>query len=1145
MNPLDITKERVLIFDGAMGTVLQTKGLTPDDFEGLDGCNEVLVRTRPRVIQGIHEAYLRAGADVVETDSFGANPIVLGEYGIADQTYDLARRAAEVAVEVARDMSTPDRPRFVCGSVGPGTKLPTLGHISYQDLRAAFVPQMEGLLDGGVDIVIIETSQDLLQVRAALAALRAASRARGRQVPVIVSLTIERNGTMLVGSDLATALAVLAPLEPDVIGLNCATGPDDMKPHVASLGRNGPELVSVLPNAGIPRNEGGELVYPMGPEAFARWIHGFVVEDRVPIVGGCCGTTPEHIERIVELVRDLPAPSRGPYRPEPSVASLYQAVTMRQDPPPLVVGERTNVTGSKAFRKTLLAGDLDGMIDVAREQERSGAHMLDVSVAYAGRDEVADLSALVPRLAREVRLPLVIDSTDPDAVAAALSAHPGRCVVNSINLEAGRERLDRLVEVGREHGAAYVVLAIDEQGMARTASRKVEVAERILRLCQEDHGLTLDDLVFDMLTFTVASGDEESRRAALETLEALETFQRLHPGAHTILGVSNVSYGLKPELRKALNGVFLSMAVERGLTMAIVNARQIVPLNRIDERVRDLCTRVLLDDRSHGDPLQALLELYEKGGVSLQEAAERRRALPPRERLARMVVEGASRGLTDTLDELLAQGVPALHVVDSILIPAMQEVGELFASGQMQLPFVLRSAEVMKAAVAHLEPMLESGARASRGKVVLATVQGDVHDIGKNLVDIILSNNGYEVINLGIKVPLDDMLLAVQEHGADALGMSGLLVKSTRVMRDNLEEMARRGLALPVLLGGAALNRRFVEQDLAAVYGDRVHYCRDAFDAIRVLDGLAGARETADSKMGPVILVSDRARRPASSPEGGGGGAGARPGEDEKKPGSEPAWGSPGPAEVPSPPFVGTKVIPHIPVAELWPLLDEKGLFSGRWRYRRGKRSREEHRELLDREVRPVLEALRPVAEELTDAAAVVGYLPCHRDGSDLVITPPSGAPVRLGLPVRRRAPEIGLAHYFREEPGADVVGLFVVTVGPRLQERIRELFDSDRYQDYLHLHGLSVELAEAAAEWVHRRMRTELGLMAREPGRRGLRYSPGYPACPDLALQTRLFELLEPERIRVTLTEGYQMVPEQSVSALVVHHPEARYFSV
>ncbi len=1155
---LSLAAEQVIVLDGAMGTTLQQAALSVDDFQGLDGCNEILVASRPDVISSVHAGFFAAGCDVAETNTFGANGVVLSEYGIPERTEELNLIAARLACDVAAQFSTPDRPRYVLGSIGPGTRLPSLGHISFDDLSAAFRPQILGLMKGGVDALCIETCQDLLQTKAAIDAAHSAFAAEGRRLPIFISVTIESTGTMLVGSDMQTAITALWHMGIDVLGLNCATGPAEMKRHVEHLSQFGPQHIMAMPNAGLPENVDGEIVYTLTPEGFADWVEGFVLDNQVGIVGGCCGTTTAHLKALADRVYGRPAPKRKAALPPRAVASLFQSVPLVQEPAPLLVGERTNANGSKVFRNQLLAGDLEGMLDVAREQERGGAHLLDVCVAYVGRDEQTDMADFLAPLVRTNRLPIAIDSTDPAVIEAALKHCGGRCVINSINLEDGTDRFDRIAALARRFGAALIALVIDETEMAMTTPRKVAVAERILERCTQKHGLAESDLIFDMLTFTVASGDPATRRSAIETLDAIQEFKSRHPDVFTILGVSNVSFGLKPAARKVLNSVFLHMAVERGLDQAIVNARGILPLYRIDEAQRAAATALLLADDSRGDPLGAFMALFDSASES--KPKDRRAPRSPREAVHRAVVDGSQKGLFDHLDALMAQGLPPVTIINDILIAAMQEVGDLFGTGQMQLPFVLQSAEVMKAAVGHLEPHMEKGEAGNRGTLVIATVKGDVHDIGKNLVDIIVSNNGFKVVNLGTKVEIEAMLKACKEHQADALGMSGLLVKSTVIMKENLEEMRRRGVALPVLLGGAALNRSFVEGNLREIYGPDVHYCLDAFQGLRTLQALTGERATS----GPASDIdSDPLNRPRA--ESSRVISLETPKRDDRPTvyGADAGGGDvlpPPPIDtsiaVPVPPFFGSRVLTDIPLPEVFDLLNETTLFRGQWRYRRGTLSAKEYQALVDQQVRPTLARFkrRCMDEGLLAPQAVYGYYRARSEGPKVRLFDGADQEVAAFIfPRKKTAPHHCIADYIRTD-GTDVMGLFVVTVGRTVVEEVTRLYEANHYQDYLHLHGLAVESAEATAEWLHKLMRSQLGFTQEDQrglqamvqqGYRGSRYSFGYPACPNLADQRPLFHLLQPERIGVALTESDQMDPEVSVSALVIHHPQAKYFNL
>lgn len=1142
---VQLLNESLVFFDGATGTYLQDLNLGEDDFEGLEGCNEVLVRTRPDVIREFHAAFFRAGVHCVETNSFGSSRIVLDEYGIADHAYDLNRRAAAIAREVAADFSTPDRPRYVGGSMGPTTKLPTLGHIGFEAMSHAFQEQARGLIDGGADFLIIETAQDILQVKAALFAVRREFERQGRRLPLMLSLTFETTGSMLLGTELPAALAALSGFRPDLLGLNCATGPAEMRRHIHYLREHSPFPISALPNAGLPENIGGRTVYPLSPEEFAAHQERFVREEGVRAVGGCCGTTVAHIAALIARLESItPAPRRP--TPEPAVSSIYYAATLDQSPPPFLIGERTNANGSRAFRDLLLAEDFDGMVTLAKDQERGGAHALDVCVAYVGRDEARDMGEVVRRFAQQVRLPLVIDSTTPEVMELALRLAGGRCIVNSVNFEDGEPRARRVMALARDYGAALVALTIDETGMAIDRERKLAVARRLVDMATGEFGLAPEDVIIDALTFTVGSGDESLRGAAIETVEAIRLIKAQLPGVRTVLGVSNISFGLKPRARHILNSVFLKMAVDAGLDMAIVDAGKILPLNRIDAETRQLAEDLLYYRQTPDcpDPLLAYIRHFEQApdANAPQQAEADLRPLP--ERIHRKVVDGDRSELELLLSTALLSHSP-LSIINDMLIPAMKEVGELFGAGQMQLPFVLQAAEVMKQAVGFLEPVMEKSEGSRKGRLVLATVKGDVHDIGKNLVDILLSNNGYEIFNLGIKVPVEEMIRVYQEVGADAIGMSGLLVKSTVVMRENLEEFRRRGLNPPVLLGGAALTRRYVEEDLRAVYGPGVYYGQDAFDGLRLMAQIreGGPADTAaapatDRSPGNLEAMRDEALAEALA-------------FVREADGVEPVT-------APAPPFLGTQVI-DIPTGELFPLLNETALFRGRWQYRRSpEMSAAEFEAMLDRSARPALEQLKAEVLEtgLFEAKAVYGYLPAYREGNALVLLDEDARQekARFVFPRQRKAPYHCVASYFSDgTQGPDIFGFFVVTIGPKASLRCQELFESHRYLAYLQLHGLSVESAEAGAEYVHRRMREELGIAADDPADlrdlfkmeyRGARYSFGYPACPNLDDQFPLLELLGAPRIGVSLSESAQMHPEQSVSAFVVHHPAARYFN-
>jgi 5-methyltetrahydrofolate--homocysteine methyltransferase len=1139
--------ERVLVFDGAMGTMLQNAGLSLDDYQGKEGCSEILCVTRPDVVRGIHAAYFEAGADAVETNSFGSSAIVLAEYDIADQVVPLNRLAAQLAREVADDFQADGRPRWVAGSIGPGTKLPTLGHTTYDTLAATYADQAFGLLEGGADLLLIETCQDLLQVKAAVAGAFTGMQRASRKVPLITQVTVETTGQMLLGSDIAAALTAIEPLGVDVIGMNCATGPAEMGEHLRYLAQHARTPLSCLPNAGLPELRDGKPWYPLTPTELAEAHTRFASEFGLSVVGGCCGTTPEHIRQVVEALGGH-APARREPDHEPSLSSLYQAVPLDQDTTYLTVGERCNANGSRKFRDLMLEGDLDGMAGVAKEQIREGAHVLDVCVDYVGRDGAPDMDVLAARLAQQSTAPIMLDSTQADVLEAGLKRLGGRAIINSINLEDGEARMDAVCPMARQYGAALVALLIDEEGQARDVDWKLRIAHRIHDLATTKHGLASEDLVFDALTFPLGSGQEDLRGDAVATLEAIRRIKAELPGVRTILGVSNVSFGLAPAARQVLNSVFLHEAREAGLDAAIVAPARILPMHRIDTEQRQVALDLIYDRRADGyDPLQRFMALFEGKEVAKAASAEDLAALPIDERLQRRIVDGVRDGLEADLAEAMQSRSP-LSIINEVLLAGMKTVGELFGAGEMQLPFVLQSAEVMKAAVAVLEPHMEKADQGGKGRVVLATVKGDVHDIGKNLVDIILTNNGYTVHNIGIKQPIATIIDKAEEVGADAIGMSGLLVKSTIVMRDNLEELNARGLAgYPVLLGGAALNRTYVEGDLRQLYKGRVFYCRDAFAGLRVMDQLRSEREQG------IQAAKEPVRAPRVAPVRPRGPAPAPPGTDERAR-SDVATDVP----VPTAPFLGeARVVKGIPVRDLVPYLNESALFRGQWQLR-PTGGKEAWRHVLETEARPRLRALldEAIASQILRPAVVYGYFPCNGDGNDLVVWDDQGRErVRFGFPRQRRDRRLCIADFFRPvssgEP--DVIGMHVVTMGLAASEATARLFADNRYREYLELHGVTVEMAEALAEYWHQRVRQELGIAGDDAadmedlfdqGYRGSRYSFGYPACPDLEEQTKLFELLKPERIGVELSEEFQLHPEQSTSAIIVHHPEAKYFN-
>ncbi len=1151
----ELLNRRVLVADGAMGTMLQSFGdLSVDgDFLGLEGCNEILNVTRPDVVAAVHRAYFEAGADAVETNSFGTNLAALAEYDVVDRLEELAEASARIARGVADEFSTEERPRFVLGSMGPGTKLPTLGHIAFAEIRDAYQRQVEAMIRGGIDGVQIETCQDLLQAKAAVIAAKRARDRMGVELPILVNVTVETTGTMLLGSEIGAALTTLEALGVDCIGLNCATGPAEMSEHLRHLSRRAGVAIGAMPNAGLPELTADGARYPLGPEGLADALGGYVEEYGLAVIGGCCGTTPEHIRLLAERYAGREVMKRSP-ESERSASSLYIEVPFAQDASHLNIGERTNANGSKAFREAMLAENWDECVDIAKAQARDGAHVLDLCVDYVGRDGAADMAVLASRLSTSVTLPVVLDSTEPPVLQAGLERLAGRSIINSVNYEDGDgpdSRFGRIMPMVREHGAAVVALTIDEEGQARTAEWKVRVASRLIDDLVGNWGMNVGDILVDCLTFPIATGQEETRRDGIETIEAIRQLKARYPGVRTTLGVSNVSFGLNPAARMVLNSVFLHECVAAGLDSAIVHSAKIIPMDRIPEEQR----RVALDlvyDRRDGDydPLTTYLELFEgvtAASVRASRAAELA-ALPLAERLQRRIIDGEGKGLAADLDEAL-QGKPALDIINEDLLAGMKVVGELFGSGQMQLPFVLQSAEVMKQAVANLEPHMEKAeSDAGKGTLVLATVRGDVHDIGKNLVDIIVSNNGYTVINIGIKQPIQAIIDAAEQHGADAIGMSGLLVKSTLVMKDNLAELNRLGLAekYPVLLGGAALTRTFVEHDLGDMFEGEVRYAKDAFEGLALMDAVMAVKQGLPG----AALPEPRKRRYAKTSL-------VEVVEPELGVRSDVARG----VDVPAPPFWGSRVVKGIPLADVAAWLDHRATFLGQWGLKplRGGASYEE---LVESEAMPRLRMWmdRIKTDNLANFGVVYGYFPVHSAGETLIVgapDDPSREVARFTFPRQRRDKRLCLADFFRDEEeaaahGPDVLAMQLVTMGKEVAQATQRIFEANSYRDYLELHGLSVQLTEALAELWHSRIREELGFginpdinaAIRDQAYRGSRYSFGYPACPDLEDRAKLVELLDPSRIGVELSEELQLHPEQSTDAIVVHHPEAKYFN-
>jgi 5-methyltetrahydrofolate--homocysteine methyltransferase len=1207
---LDAVHTRVVIADGAMGTMLQRHDPTLDDYQQLEGCNEILNVSRPDIVAAIHDAYLEVGIDAIETNTFGANWSNLSDYGIDDRIHELAEAGARIARERVEAAEASDgRMRWVLGSMGPGTKLPSLGHTTYDHLKETFAVQAVGLIDGGADAFLVETSQDLLQTKAAVNGCKQAIVERGIRLPVFVEVTVETTGTMLMGSEIGAALTALEPLGVDAIGLNCATGPAEMSEHLRHLSKHSSVTIACMPNAGLPVLTADGARYPLTPEELATAHEQFVREFGLGLVGGCCGTTPEHLAAVVARLRPestarLRPESTARLRPEstarlrpadgpatrhpladPGVASLYQHVPFHQDASYLAIGERTNANGSKAFREAMLDGRWDDCVEIARNQIRVGAHLLDVCIDYVGRDGVADIREVVSRFASASTLPLVIDSTEPAVIRAGLELIGGRPVVNSVNYEDGdgaSSRFGRIMPLVKEHGTAVIALTIDEQGQARTADDKVRIASRLVDELVGAWGMRVSDIIVDCLTFPIATGQEETRRDAIETIEAIRRISQIYPGIQTTLGVSNVSFGLNPAARSVLNSVFLHEAVEAGLTSGIIDAAKIVPLASLSDEQRQVALDLVWDRREYDadgavsyDPLARMLDLFagvDTAALRDQRAAELA-ALPVGERLERRIIDGEAKGLEADLDLARAGGLSPLAIINDHLLEGMKVVGERFGSGEMQLPFVLQSAEVMKAAVALLEPHMEKSDAAGKGRIVLGTVRGDVHDIGKNLVDIILTNNGYEVINLGIKQPIADIIAAAEEHKADVIGMSGLLVKSTVVMKENLEELNARGLAgrWPVILGGAALTRAYVEDDLAGLFDGEVRYARDAFEGLALMEPLVKIARGASADEVGLPPLKKRIHRPGSrltltEPE-------AMPAR------SDVASDNP----VPAPPFWGTRIVRGIALADYAAFLDERATFMGQWGLKPGRgEDGLTYEQLVDTEGRPRLRYWldRILAEGMLDASVAYGYFPVVSEGDDVVVlhhgddpTGLLGAPgllapdggsggpigadrLRFHFPRQRRDRHLCLADFVRsrESGQVDVLPVQLVTAGARIDEFTAEMFAENRYRDYYELNGLVMQLTEALAEFWHARIRSELGFADEDPADtaglfkleyRGARFSLGYPACPEMEDRRKVVELLRPERMGVELSEELQLHPEQSTDAFVFHHPEAKYFSV
>ncbi len=1142
---------RVLVADGAMGTMLQAQNPTMEDFQGLEGCNEILNVTRPDMVAAVHNAYLEVGVDAIETNTFGANWANLAEYEAEDRIYELALAGAKIARECADNFSTNEHPRYVLGSIGPGTKLPTLGHTTYEYLRNAYEVAAKGLIDGGCDGLLIETAQDLLQAKAAVNGSRAAIENTGKDIYLMAQVTVEATGTMLLGSEIGAALTALEPLGIDSIGLNCATGPTEMSEHLRQLSQQAKISLTCMPNAGLPVLGANGAHYPLSPIDLAHALKVFIKDYGLNFIGGCCGTTPEHLKEVVAIA-NLEKPMVRVIPVEASVASLYQQVQLRQDKTYLAIGEKTNANGSRAFKEAMLSENWEQCLEIARDQIRDGAHMLDLCVDYVGRDGAIDMSLLAEKLATSSTLPIVLDSTEPKVIKAGLERLGGRAVINSVNFEDGDgpdSRFTKMMELVKEHGCAVIALTIDEEGQARTADLKVAIATRLIEDLKNKWGMRVEDIIIDALTFPVATGQEETRRDGLETINAIREIRRIYPGVQTTLGVSNISFGLNPAARIVLNSVFLHEAVNAGLTSAIVHPSKITPFARISDEVKEVALDLIYDRRKYEgdlvtyDPLTRFLDLFEgvEAASGRASRAEELLLLPLQERLQRRIIDGERAGLEADLDLAIAEGIKPLAIINDHLLEGMKTVGELFGKGEMQLPFVLSSAEVMKLAVAFLEPKMEKTDDEGRGRILLATVKGDVHDIGKNLVDIILSNNGYEVVNIGIKQPINAILEAAENENVDVIGLSGLLVKSTVIMKENLEEITARNLdqKWPIILGGAALTRSYVEQDLADQFPGTVRYARDAFEGLRLMDTLMGIKR---GVAGAELPELKKRRTKVTSAE--------ESVVDTLR--SDLSISN----EIPKPPFWGSRVVKGVPLADYAGMLDERALFVGQWGL---KSARGEYEAMVESEGRPRLRNLLNEVQTNAwlEAAVVYGYFPCYSEGNDLIILEEDQKTerTRFSFPRQRRDRRLCLADFFasKESGKIDVVSFHVVTMGEAISKATAKLFAAGSFREYLELHGLSVQLTESLAEYWHARIRSEIGFAKEDSadladlldqGYRGSRYSFGYPACPDIEQQVQLCKLLEPERIGVELSEEFQLHPEQSTSAIIVHHPEAKYFN-
>ena len=1168
---LNALRSRVLVIDGAMGTSIYSRDLTIDgDYEGCENCTDILVKTRPDVIQEIHEEFLEAGCDCVETDSFGANTLVMAEFDKADEAYDLAKRSAEVARAACAKHSTPGKPRFVLGSMGPGTKLITLGQTDWDTMLASYTVQASGLIDGGTDALLIETCQDLLQIKCAVNACLDALKERGKtteDIPILVSVTIETMGTMLTGTTIEAVVHALAPYPIESLGLNCATGPTEMAEHIRFLSKHWPRTVSVYPNAGLPVLVEGRTEYPLGASAMSDAVRRFVEEQGVGLIGGCCGTTPDHIRELVKMLETVGTHLRDrDIEPLPAAStSLYAPTEHRQDNSVLIVGERCNASGSRKFKRLLEEEDWDGIVSLAREQVRERSHLLDINVDYAGRDNARDMAEVVSRIVRQVDAPLMIDSTQTATIEAGLRHAPGKCVINSANFEDGEEKFDEICQLAVRFGAALVIGTIDEDpeaAMARTADRKLAIATRAIERATKVHGIDIRDIFIDPLVLPISTGMDSDRRSALELIEGTRRIHEAFPEVQLTCGLSNVSFGLKPAARVVLNSVFLHELTQAGMSGGILHSSKILPLNKIDDEQREAALNLIYDRRDGDfDPLAYFIDLFADVD-SVGDSSSQAEDLTLEERLQRHIIDGERENLTDTLDLAMTKYAP-LTIVNDHLLEGMKVVGELFGSGQMQLPFVLQSAEVMKRAVAHLEPHMEKKAGETKGSIVLATVKGDVHDIGKNLVDIILTNNGYTVHNIGIKQTVAQILDAWNSTGADAIGLSGLLVKSVNVMEENLNEFNRQGMKVPVILGGAALTRHYAEGHLRGIYSGGLYYGKDAFDGLRTMDLITqGATATLDQEISERLEKRTAAQDTVARSRAEQGKAQDAFEADKALGGASATLVRSDVATdiaVPKAPFFGSRIVEGIALKEIWPFINTVALYRGQWQFKKGSMTDDEHAAHIKEVIEPIFKRLQTQCEPILTPKLVYGYWPVQSAGNDLIVYSPTDHDQeieRFTFPRQVGKKHLCIADFFKsvESGEKDVLGLSCVTMGSQISAHTAKLFEANDYTEYLYMHGMGVEAAEGLAELWHKRMRAELGIGNDDSPKirdlfrqvyRGSRYSPGYPACPDMSDQDIIWRLLQPERIGCVLTENWQIDPEQSTSAFVVHHPAAKYFNV